>query len=184
VAPPSPDPVIGSFRSGRLETSVGPEGLATATYSRCGLYRYRLSRVWDPGLPRALFLLLNPSTATAFALDPTLRRVFRYARDWGMGSFEVVNIFALRSTDPAELYRSAEPVGVLNDRAIRAACAAADTRVAGWGVHGSHRGRGEHVRKLLSAEGLDLSVLRLTKEGHPGHPLYLPSSLRPVSWSE
>jgi hypothetical protein len=128
-------------------------------------------------------VLLNPSTATAFELDPTLRRVFRYARDWGMGSFEVVNIFALRSTDPAALYRSPDPVGSFNDRALLAASAAADLRVAGWGVHGSCAGRGDRVRELLAAEGLGLSALRLTKDGHPGHPLYLPASLEPFAWS-
>lgn len=179
-----PDPRVGSFRSGRLETFSGSEGLGTATYSRCDRYRYRLSRVWDASLPRVLFVLLNPSTATAFELDPTLRRVFRYARDWGMGSFEVVNIFALRSTDPAALYRAVDPVGSFNDSALVAAASVADLRVAGWGVHGMHAGRGDHVRELLAGEGLSLSALRLTKEGHPGHPLYLPASLKPFAWTK
>lgn len=39
-----------------------------------GDYRYTLTRVWDAALPTITFVLLNPSTADAEQLDPTLRR--------------------------------------------------------------------------------------------------------------
>ena len=133
---PVPDPLLLGAPGLRIESATGPEGLATALYSPCDRYRYRVSRVWDDRLPRVCFLLLNPSTATAFQLDPTLRRVYRYARDWGMGSFEVTNIFAYRSTDPSLLYRVDDPVGVHNDGAILDAARSATLRVAGWGAHG------------------------------------------------
>ncbi len=179
---PAPDPLLLPVLGLHLESALGPEGLASASYSPCLQYRFRLSRVWDETLPRAAFLLLNPSTATAFQLDPTLRRVYRYARDWGMGSFEVVNIFAYRSTDPSVLYRVDDPVGAGNDEALLAAASVAEVVVAGWGTHGEHQGRGRAVRELFESAGRSLSVLRLTKHGHPGHPLYLPASLRPVPW--
>jgi hypothetical protein len=35
------------------------------------------------------------------------------------------------------------------------------------------------VRKMLP----ELHYLRLTKDGHPGHPLYLPASLHPIAWA-
>lgn len=181
---PVPDPLLLGAPGLRIESATGPEGLATALYSPCDRYRYRVSRVWDDRLPRVCFLLLNPSTATAFQLDPTLRRVYRYARDWGMGSFEVTNIFAYRSTDPSFLYRVDDPVGVHNDGAILDAARSATLRVAGWGTHGALQQRGSAVRRLFAEHGLDLSVLRLTTKGHPNHPLYLPASLQPAVWPE
>ncbi|MCB2110163.1 MAG: DUF1643 domain-containing protein, partial [Rhodobacteraceae bacterium] len=44
-----------------------------ALYSRCGAYRYLLSRRWGPG-GMLLYVLLNPSTATEAANDPTIER--------------------------------------------------------------------------------------------------------------
>ena len=49
-------------------------GAATADFSEDLVYRYRLSRVWDAGLPLLGWLMLNPSTADAFRVDPTVNR--------------------------------------------------------------------------------------------------------------
>jgi hypothetical protein len=35
-----------------------------AVYSDCEAYRYELTRVWNPAGAKALFVMLNPSTAT------------------------------------------------------------------------------------------------------------------------
>jgi Protein of unknown function (DUF1643) len=50
--------------------------------------------------------------------------------------------------------------------------------VCGWGNGGAHIGRGVDVRRMLH----NPHCLRLTKDGHPSHPLYLPASLQPVEW--
>jgi hypothetical protein len=178
----APDPVVAQCPVGtEIDTQTGRWGLATATFDPLRRYRFRLSRVWGPGT-RINFLMLNPSTADAFRLDPTVRRCVGFAQSWGAGSVEVTNLFALRSTQPAGLRAVDDPVGPGNDDAIVAAAVAADVVVAAWGVHGTYRDRAQAVAAALASEGITLRCLRVTRGGHPGHPLYVPADTSPVSW--
>lgn len=156
-----------------------------AVVSGCGRYRYRLDRTWDDALPAATFLMLNPSTADATADDPTIRCCLGYTRAWGCGSLTVVNLYAWRATDPAELTTTADPIGPENDDFItEAAATAAHTRaplVAAWGA----RARPERIAAVLALPGMSrLTALACTKGGQPRHPLYLPADLTPQPWSQ
>jgi hypothetical protein len=180
---PDPDPVVAAYPVGEVvETAYGPEGLATATYDPSGAYRFRLSRVWDPGRGRCVFVMLNPSTATAVRLDRTVARCVRFAQAWGFGALEVVNVFAYRATDPRTMKAQSDPVGAGNDHALVAAGAAADLVVAAWGTHAAHGGREGQVRARFADVGVDLRCLRVTKKGHPGHPLYVRANTVPVPY--
>jgi len=99
---------------------------AGALLDEDGLYRWRLWRLWDASRPRLLWVLLNPSTADARDDDPTLRRCVGYAVRWGYGAVDLVNLFALRSTDPRALRSAADPIGYANDAHIAVAVQAAD----------------------------------------------------------
>jgi hypothetical protein len=150
-----------------------------AKFSPCRKYRYRLWRHWDALRPRRVaFVMLNPSTADETKLDPTLRRCLGFAQAWGYGGFEIVNLFALRSTDPAALRGHADPVGPENDAALLDAAIDCNLLICGWGVHGTLLDRARLTEQLLG--GVDLHALRLTQAGAPGHPLYLPADLKPV----
>lgn len=182
LPPPAPDPVIATCPVGtETDTQDGPWGLATATFDPTRVFRYRLSRVWGPG-PRVNFCMLNPSTADAFVLDPTVRRCVGFAKAWGMGACEITNAFALRSTDPRGLQRVPDPVGPGNDEAIVAAGRAADVVVVAWGVHATWTGRDHAVAALLASAGVTTHCLRTTKDGHPGHPLYVPADSPLLPW--
>src|SRR5256885_1217 len=99
---------------------------AGARFSNCRRWRYLLWRRWDASRPAANFLMLNPSTADEFQLDPSCTRARLYAERWGFGALIVTNLFAWRATDPRDMKAAREPVGRANDRAIvRAACEAA-----------------------------------------------------------
>jgi hypothetical protein len=151
-----------------------------AVISECGTYRYRLWRYWEPDRPRCNFLMLNPSTADETVDDPTIRRVVRYARDWGHGGIVVTNLFSLRSTDPAALKSAPDPVGPDNDRHILEAATGSTIVIAAWGAHPGIEGRVRDVRRMLADGGIPLHCLATTKGGHPGHPLFLKGGLRPI----
>lgn len=148
-----------------------------ARLSRCRRYRYRLDRSWDPSLPRALFIGLNPSTADAQLDDPTIRRCIGFGRRWGCGSVTVVNLFAWRSTDPQGLRLVEDPVGPGNARALRLALREAQTVVACWGVHG---GPTPQARRLLARLPEHAQCLGWTKQGYPRHPLFVRYATRRV----
>lgn len=152
-----------------------------AVYSDCERYRFLLTRTWGSG-PRALFIMLNPSTATEIQNDPTVERCERRARALGYGAFRVTNIFAYRATDPKAMRAVDDPVGPENDQAILGSLAWADTVICAWGNHGLHRGRGAEVEANLRAAGARLHHLGLTNQGQPVHPLYISYDRQPQPW--
>lgn len=153
-----------------------------ATYSDCETYRYALTREWDSAERRLVYIMLNPSKATEAQNDPTIERCERRARALGFGSFRAVNLFALRETDPAVMRAHPAPEGPDNDAALQDAAQWGDVILCAWGVHGTHRGAGDHTAQLLAARH-PLWVLGLTKDGFPRHPLYLRYGLAPQPWS-
>jgi hypothetical protein len=92
-----------------------------ATFDTTRRYRYRLIHDWTGSPERVAFIMLNPSTADERTLDPTIRRCIGFAKAWGFGGIDVVNLFAWRTTDPAALARVADPIGPRNDGMIAAA---------------------------------------------------------------
>ena len=123
--------------------------------------------------------MLNPSTADESSDDPTIRRCIGFARAWAYGGLEVVNLFALRATDPRELRVAADPIGGLNDAYLLDAAARATAMVIAWGAHGVFRSRGAAALTLLSPRAR-LLALGWTNSGEPRHPLYLRRDVEPI----
>jgi hypothetical protein len=157
-----------------------PASLPASGASFDGPYRYLLWRRWAEAAS-VLFIMLNPSTADAQRDDPTIRRCLGFARAWGFGAVEVVNLFAWRATDPRELRRAADPIGPANDRAIAEAAARNHAIVAAWGVHGVLLERDRQVAALLA--GSRVRCLAHTGTGAPRHPLYVRASARAVAFA-
>jgi hypothetical protein len=149
----------------------------SASLSPCRRYRYELWRAWGLG-PFVMFIGLNPSTADETNDDPTIRRCIAFARSWGYSALCMTNLLAFRATEPSDMLSADDPIGPLNDHTLRTVSSAACVVVAAWGTSGSHLGRDAQVRREIP----NLMHLRLTKGGHPGHPLYLPSNLVPHPW--
>lgn len=146
-----------------------------ARISDCGKYRYLLRRTWDHAKPRTLIVMLNPSTADAEIDDATIRSCIRLSKGLGYGSFEVVNLFAFRATDPAELQRADDPIGPLNDDVIEAAICRCDIAICAWGAHPMGGNRSGSIRALIRGHRPAVFCLGTTKSGAPKHPLYIKS---------
>jgi len=139
-----------------------------------GLFECELCRDWQD---KVVFIMLNPSTASAEKNDPTVARCCAYAILWKFRRLVVLNIFAIRSTDPKILYSDLDPVGPENNINIQNCSKGAGLIVCAWGVHGKHLERGQEVLKMLRHK--NPHYLKLTKEGIPQHPLYLKGDLKP-----
>jgi hypothetical protein len=167
-----------------------------ASISECGQYRYLLWRAWAEG-PRAVWIMLNPSTADGAEDDQTIRKCVAFAKRWGLAGIEVVNLFAYRATDPKELKPAAMAGvpggygitgGFWNDQCIINSCLDHDMVICGWGNNGSLFGRSEkllsllgHTRRVGAPMGRP-RALKVTKLNQPSHPLYLSLDLVPFEW--
>lgn len=166
------------------QLTLTPMKSGGADISSDRLYRWRLWRSWGDLRHRCAFVMLNPSTADATVDDPTIRRCITFAKDWGYDGIEVVNLFARRATNPAELRRIDYPIGESNNEAIERAALSCDRIICAWGNHGALLRRGIRVLKLLRGvtRRQEIMALTVTKEGHPGHPLYLRRDTDPFVW--
>lgn len=159
------------------------EETRTASYSPCEKYRYVLEIFWNLSVTPLTVIGLNPSTATELVDDPTLRRVKGFARAWGYGGVRMLNAFALRSTDPKNLFKHKDPVGPENTLEFLKSMAT-DPTIAAWGGNiqskrWNHWYRGHEISAALP----NLRCFRITDKGHPEHPLYLPADLKPIPFS-
>lgn len=149
-------------------------------FSDCGTYRYRLSFDFRPERgrkkARLAFVGLNPSSARAWKLDPTVFKVGRLAHRMGFAGYDVFNAFGLVSTDPKGLKLIDDPNGPGNDEALQA-IPRSSFILAGWGVHA---GLGDRFSKLAELLPSKMYCLGVTKAGFPRHPLYVPESVEPV----
>ena len=155
--------------------------LSSAAFSADRTYRYVLTRTWDQTARTMTWIMLNPSTADAMADDPTNRRCKSFARREGCGGISVVNLFGLRATDPSALSQVPDPAGPANDRFLEMH-AKASLVVAAWGAGGTLRGRAREVGQRLTAAGVPLKCLGVTKDGHPRHPLYVRADAPLIPW--
>lgn len=159
----------------------------SAEISDDGRYRYTLRREWPNDLfsePRILgCMLLNPSTADALEDDQTCRKIEGFARRWGFSGYSIWNPFAFRTSSPAKLLEAArdgvDVVGPENTlERLRKGFADCGMVVCGWGPTGV-RVDAQRIADVLSLFEQPL-CFRVTQDGHPWHPLYLPYTDAPI----
>lgn len=159
-----------------------------AIYSPCRRYRFILTRTLSDE-PRVLAGIgLNPSTATAFVDDRTIGRGKGFARSWGCGLYVMLNAYAWRDTEPAEMWAAArrgeDVAHPMNDLAIAYVLGQLmpqDIALAAWGGHAKDD-RVAAIAAIASRARVPLQCLGTNQDGSPVHPLYQPASKKPVAW--
>lgn len=154
-------------------------GTASAVFSEDETYRYLLTRAWGEG-QCVTWVMLNPSTADHEANDPTITRIMGFSRRWGFGGLTVVNLYALRSTDPAALASHPDPIGPENDRIIAENCEPDQMVIGAWGSGFRQKDRPAAVAAMVAETGWPMLCLGTTKDGHPRHPLYVKGDTTPI----
>ena len=160
-----------------------------AILSEDRLYRYELTRRWNPHLPSQIWVMLNPSTADAYSDDPTIRRCMKFAQRQGYGGIVVLNLFAFRSSSPLDLMRyEGDREGPKNRDAWEGAMARwalwvpGARMVAAWGANAADS-RLPTSKAYQAWRGfIQWECLGTTQEGHPRHPLYVRANEPFRSW--
>lgn len=162
-----------------MEELFDGRGLTGAEFSECKQYRYGLWRKWDADKPNIMFIGLNPSTATATMDDPTIRRVKRFAMDWGYGGVYMCNLFAFISPYPEDLKTWADPVGGNDYWLLYFASMCKDVLFA-WGSFPE----AEERARIISERFPNAICLGLNKNGTPKHPLYIAANTKPIVYNQ
>lgn len=148
-----------------------------AIFSQDRKYRYCLWRIWDKSKARVLFIGLNPSTANEAQDDPTIRRVKRFANDWGFGGVYMMNLFAFVTPYPEELKKCGDPLGD-NNRWLEEISGKCEKIIFAWGSFVEAEERSKQVVKMFT----NGEALVINSDGSPRHPLYVKSDVVPVKF--
>lgn len=158
----------------------------TAVMSECRKYRYQLGRRWGSGASTMYFIMLNPSTADHETDDPTIKRCIHFAQRERFDGLAVMNLFALRATNPADLWDAEDPVGPGNMDTFQRWLG--DMRrddsvvVCAWGGAKNAVAEGKRMRHRLQFIGVRPMCLGHTQAGAPNHPLYLRGDTPLIPW--
>lgn len=154
----------------------------SAIFSLDRQLRYVLTRRWSRGKRMLLWIMLNPSSASAAHDDPTIRRCMTFAGDWGYDGIYVVNLFPYRTPIPTDLLRVEihDGIELQNLQYIRQYQDKSASIVCAWG-------NGPILRKLqpnftFFSPKYNYHFIKLSKFGVPMHPLYLPKKLQLQRW--
>ena len=141
-------------------------------------YRYILG---TRGKTPLICVGINPSTAKPGDLDNTLKSVERIALGNGFDSFIMFNVYAQRATNPDTMEKTCNnELHRQNLEAFRYVLSISD-KPAGWAAWGTIIEKRDYLPACLQdmlAAGREFGAQwycagRISKKGHPHHPLYL-----------
>ncbi len=138
-----------------------------ADFSNCGNYRYKLWRIWDEKLPKAMCIGLNPSTANAEKDDATIRILIKVLGKLGYGGFYMMNCFAFITSKPELLQHNPMSDEWNNNTLTVVASECADVIFA-WGTFKiiKETGRDKELQEMFP----NAKCFGVNNDGSPFHP--------------
>ena len=142
-------------------------------------YRYILGTKGENPL---ICIGINPSTAAPDDLDNTLKSVERIALHNGYDSFIMFNVYAQRATNPDDMERSFNKfLHAENMKAFEYVLKLSKNKPSVWAAWGSIIEKRDYLFEcVLSMVEIGkrynacwFSAGKISKKGHPHHPLYL-----------
>lgn len=138
-----------------------------AEFSPCGKYRYKLWRIWDPTLPKAMCIGLNPSTANADTNDATIRNLIQMLTKLGYGGFYMTNLFAIVSSDPDILLSEGVDLQLDNENKLKEVAAICKDVIVCWGNFKQAKNR---IKEVLP-QYPKAKCFGWNQNGTPWHPM-------------
>lgn len=156
----------------------------TAVFDDEKLRRFDVVWRWKDG-PLLTACLINPAMLEVDQPDHTGAAIVARARKWGFAGARIVNPFTIRTQNPNDIYRHADPVGGAEAdgfivRALKACGSDGAPFIAGWSSYGAHLDRAAQIEKLAKLVGVSVMAFRLNADGTPSHPARLGHDLVPI----
>lgn len=138
-----------------------------AEFSNCGNYRYKLWRVWDESLPKALCIGLNPSTANADKNDATINNLRGILKKLGYGGFYMMNCFPFITSNP-KLIKHNPMSDELNNNMLTVVAYKCKDVIFSWGAFEvvKETGRDKELIEMFP----NAKCFGFNKDGSPYHP--------------
>jgi len=160
------------FRKEKMKNKIFKD----AVFSDDRKHRYVLMRIWNTELPMIMFIGLNPSTASENQDDPTIRRVIKFAKDWGFGGVYMCNLYSYVTSKPKELIIESDSVN--NNFFLKFYGNKSQEILCAWGAFKEAKERANEVLKMMH----NTTALQINKDGSPKHPLYVKADVERVEY--
>lgn len=139
--------------------------IKSAEFSECGKYRYQLTRIWSGDKKVAMCIGLNPSLASDQVDDATIRILIGSLRHLGYGGLHMVNLYALITPKPSELFNHPNPLG-LNNEWLQSTALISQEIIFCWGAFKKADHRAKEIKKMFPSA----LCFGKNQDGSPWHP--------------
>ncbi len=151
------------------------------------LYRWSLSYNISNSRKELIFIGLNPSLSDEVFLDNTTKKIIKISKNNNYGKVKLINLFALISSKPEQLFNHKNPVGYLNNNHIYKNLKHWSENKncdlwLGWGNKGKFLNRNKRISKKIMQYNsirknnfdnpLGPLLIKKTIKDNPIHPLY------------